>query len=109
MTKDEILKKSKNENCIADEMKIYVNRTESENAYLFLKSILIILFIISSIKVEYYGNFFVSPYLFSFLLFAGITSQLLTRYHYYKKTKDLILILFFIFVVILSAWLCFIY
>ena len=32
MTKDEILKKSKKENCIADEMKIYVNRTESENA-----------------------------------------------------------------------------
>lgn len=49
MNKEEILKKSKKDNCIADELEIDVDCRENENGYLFLKSILIILFIISSI------------------------------------------------------------
>ena len=89
-------------------MKIDVDRREKENGYLFLKVVRIILFIFSSIEPNCYGNLFVNPYLFSVLLFIGVTSQLLTRYYYYKKIKDLILILFFIFSVILSAWLCYI-
>lgn len=89
-------------------MKIDVDRREKENGYLFLKVVLIILFIFSSIEPNCYGNSFVNPYLFSVLLFIGVTSQLLIRYYYYKKIKDLILILFFIFLVILSAWLCYI-
>lgn len=89
-------------------MKIDVDCREKENGYLFLKVVLIILFIFSSIEPNCYGNSFVNPYLFSFLLFIGVTSQLLIRYYYYKKIKDLILILFFIFLVILSAWLCYI-
>ena len=109
MNKEEILKKSKKDNCIADELEIDVDCRENENGYLFLKSILIILFIISSILPKNNSNSFVRPYLFSFLLFAGVTSQLITRYYYYKKIKDLFLILLFIFLVRLSAWLCFIY
>ena len=83
-------------------MKIDVDRREKENGYLFLKVVLIILFIFSSIEPNCYGNSFVNPYLFSVLLFIGVTSQLLTRYYYYKyykKIKDLILILFFILIV----------
>lgn len=86
MNKEEIFEKSKKDNCIADELEIDVDRREKENGYLFLKSILIILFIISSILPKNNSNSFVRPYLFSFLLFARVTSQLITRNYYYKKS-----------------------
>ena len=84
MNREEILEKNKKDNCIFDEMNVYNSRVENENAYLCLKIILIILYITFQYwKVLYL--FKSNKYLFSFLLFSGLTVQMLTRYKFNKK------------------------
>lgn len=108
MNKEEILEKNKKDNCIFDEMNIYNTRVENENAYLCLKIILIILYITFSVLEKFYTYLNPTKYLFSFLLFSGLTVQMLTRYKFNKKLLNLIISIFFIIIIFISVWRYFI-
>ena len=108
MNKEEILEKNKKDNCIFDEMNVYNTRVENENAYLCLKIILIILYITFSVLEKFYTYLNPTKYLFSFLLFSGLTVQMLTRYKFNKKLLNLIISIFFIIIIVISVWRYFI-
>lgn len=108
MNKEEILEKNKKDNCIFDEMNVYNTRVENENAYLCLKIILIILYITFSVLEKFYTYLNPTKYLFSFLLFSGLTVQMLTRYKFNKKLLNLIISIFFIIIIFISVWRYFI-
>lgn len=108
MNKEEILEKNKKDNCIFDEMNVYNTRVENENAYLCLKIILIILYITFSVLEKFYTYLNPTKYLFSFLLFSGLTVQMLTRYKFNKKILNLIISIFFIIIIVISVWRYFI-
>ena len=108
MNREEILEKNKKDNCIFDEMNVYNSRVENENAYLCLKIILIILYITFSVLEKFYTYLNPTKYLFSFLLFSGLTVQMLTRYKFNKKILNLIISIFFIIIIVISVWRYFI-
>lgn len=108
MNREEILEKNKKDNCIFDEMNVYNSRVENENAYLCLKIILIILYITFSVLEKFYTYLNPTKYLFSFLLFSGLTAQMLTRYKFNKKILNLIISIFFIIIIVISVWRYFI-
>ena len=108
MNREEILEKNKKDNCIFDEMNLYNSRVENENAYLCLKIILIILYITFSVLEKFYTYLNPTKYLFSFLLFSGLTVQMLTRYKFNKKILNLIISIFFIIIIVISVWRYFI-
>lgn len=108
MNREEILEKNKKDNCIFDEMNVYNSRVENENAYLCLKIILIILYITFSVLEKFYTYLSPTKYLFSFLLFSGLTVQMLTRYKFNKKILNLIISIFFIIIIVISVWRYFI-
>lgn len=108
MNREEILEKNKKDNCIFDEMNVYNTRVENENAYLCLKIILIILYITFSVLEKFYTYLNPTKYLFSFLLFSGLTVQMLTRYKFNKKILNLIISIFFIVIIVISVWRFFI-
>lgn len=108
MNREEILEKNKKDNCIFDEMNVYNTRVENENAYLCLKIILIILYITFSVLEKFYTYLNPTKYLFSFLLFSGLTVQMLTRYKFNKKILNLIISIFFIIIIVISVWRYFI-
>ena len=108
MNKEEILEKNKKDNCIFDEMNVYNTRVENENAYLCLKIILIILYITFSVLEKFYTYLNPTKYLFSFILFSGLTVQMLTRYKFNKKILNLIISIFFIIIIVISVWRYFI-
>lgn len=108
MNKEEILEKNKKDNCIFDEMNVYNTRVENENAYLCLKIILIILYITFSVLEKFYTYLNPTKYLFSFILFSGLTVQMLTRYKFNKKILNLIISIFFIIIIFISVWRYFI-
>ena len=108
MNREEILEKNKKDNCIFDEMNVYNSRVENENAYLCLKIILIILYITFSVLEKFYTYLNPTKYLFSFLLFSGLTVQMLTRYKFNKKILNRIISIFFIIIIVISVWRYFI-
>ena len=108
MNREEILEKNKKDNCIFDEMNVYNSRVENENAYLCLKIILIILYITFSVLEKFYTYLNPTKYLFSFILFSGLTVQMLTRYKFNKKILNLIISIFFIIIIVISVWRYFI-
>lgn len=108
MNREEILEKNKKDNCIFDEMNVYNSRVENENAYLCLKIILIILYITFSVLEKFYTYLNPTKYLFSFLLFSGLTVEMLTRYKFNKKILNLIISIFFIIIIVISVWRYFI-
>ena len=108
MNREEILEKNKKDNCIFDEMNVYNSRVENENAYLCLKIILIILYITFSVLEKFYTYLNPTKYLFSFLLFSGLTVKMLTRYKFNKKILNLIISIFFIIIIVISVWRYFI-
>lgn len=108
MNRNEILEKNRKDNFVFDEMSVHNTRVENENAYLCLKIILIILYITFSVLEKFYTYLNPTKYLFSFLLFSGLTVQMLTRYKFNKKLLNLIISIFFIIIIFISVWRYFI-
>ncbi|MEG0365980.1 MAG: DUF6442 family protein [Coprobacillus sp.] len=91
MNKEEILKRSRNENKSGDEREKTLEQRSSQNAYIAIMGVFLILAIIAFIQEITTGKAFIDSRICSLVFVVGIAGRFCTSYIYNKDKTSLVI------------------
>ncbi|MEG0277159.1 MAG: DUF6442 family protein [Coprobacillus sp.] len=89
MNKEEILKRSRNENKAGDEREKSLEQRSSQNAYIAIMGVFLLLAIIAFLQEIITGSAFIDSRICSLVFVVGIAGRFVTSYIYNKDKTSL--------------------